>query len=112
MKNKKIISLLISVIVLIVLSFEFGNITTVPSLVNNSVTSSVLSSKEIVTLIRPIDGDTANFNTDSYGNVNVRFSGINTPETKHPTLGKEYYGFESSIFTQKQLEMAKKIEIE
>lgn len=114
MKNKKIISLLISFIVLIVLSFEFGNIKDIPVLIEKEkVTStSIVSSKELVTLVKSVDGDTANFSTSSYGNVNVRLSGVNTPETKHPTLGKEYYGTESSEFTKNKLETANRIEIE
>lgn len=120
MKNKKLISLLISVIVLVVLSFEIGNIKDIPFPLSNNVTDNIessivsnnVSNKEIVNLVRPVDGDTANFNTVSYGNVNVRFSGINTPEIKHPTLGIEYYGPESSEFTKKKLMEAKKIEIE
>ena len=69
--------------------------------------------KEVVTLVRPVaGGDTANFATLSYGNVNVRFSGVDTPETKHPTKGIEPYGKEASDFTKEKLENAKVIEIE
>lgn len=70
------------------------------------------SEKETVALIRPVDGDTANFSTQAYGTVNVRFSGINTPETKHPTKGPEPYGKEASTFTKAQLENANLIEIQ
>lgn len=108
MKKKKLISLIISFIVLIVLSFELGGF-------GDNSQSNVdykVSDREVVTLIRPVDGDTANFETKSYGRVNVRFSGINTPETKHPTLELEYYGKEASSFTEQKLTKAKKIEIE
>lgn len=107
MKNKKLISSLITVIVVVVLAFEMrpgtdGIKTVVP----------MDDERETVTLVRPVDGDTANFNTESFGNVNVRFSGVNTPETRHPTLGLEYYGKEASAFTREQLEKAGRIEIE
>ena len=107
MKNKKLISLFITVIVVVVLAFEMrtgddGGKTVIP----------LDNERETVTLVRPVDGDTANFDTKSFGNVNVRFSGVNTPETRHPTLGLEYYGKEASAFTREMLEKAVKIEIE
>lgn len=108
MKKKKLISFIVSIIILIVLSFEllsFGDDFQI--FFNDKV-----SDREIVTLIRPVDGDTANFETTSYGRVNVRFSGVNTPETKHPTLGLEYYGKEASAFTEQKLLEAEIIEIE
>ena len=71
-----------------------------------------LSGREAVTLVRLVDGDTANFSTSSYGNVNVRFSGVDTPEVRHPTKGKEYFGDEASAFTASMLNGAERIEIE
>ena len=71
-----------------------------------------VSDREVVTLVRLVDGDTANFSTSSYGNVNVRVSGVDTPEVKHPTKGKEYYGEEASAFTASILTGAERIEIE
>ena len=106
--NKKLISLIISVIVFIVITFELGGFGSDSKIhVEGNV-----SSREVVTLIRPVDGDTANFETKSFGRVNVRFSGVNTPETRHPTLGLEFYGKEASIFTEQKLREADKIEIE
>ncbi len=108
MKNRKLISFIVSIIILIVLSFELSDKgDNFQFLVDDKV-----SDKEIVNLIRPVDGDTANFETKSYGRVNVRFSGVNTPETKHPTLGLEYYGKEASAFTEEKLSEADVIEIE
>lgn len=108
MKNKKIISFIVSIIILVILTLELG--------VNNEATKlpidEKVSDRETVTLVRPVDGDTANFETKSFGKVNVRFSGVNTPETRHPTLGLEYYGEESSNFTEQKLKEAKLIEIE
>ena len=108
MNNKKLISLIISVIVLIVVTFELGGFGKVPQV----AVDDKVSSREVVSLIRPVDGDTANFETKSYGRVNVRFSGVNTPETRHPTLGLEYYGKEASAFTEQKLREADVIEIE
>jgi micrococcal nuclease len=108
MKNKKLISFIVSIIILVVLALELG----ANGDVNQFLFDDKVSDREIVTLIRPIDGDTANFETKSYGRVNVRFSGVNTPETKHPTLGLEYYGNEASAFTEQKLRQANIIEIE
>lgn len=108
MKNKKIVSFIVSIIILFILALELGGNGEVPKIFIDEK----VSDREIVTLIRPVDGDTANFETKSYGKVNVRFSGVNTPETKHPTLGLEYYGNESSAFTEKNLREANIIEIE
>lgn len=108
MKNKKIVSFIVSIIILFILALELGGNGEVPKIFIDEK----VSDREIVTLIRPVDGDTANFETKSYGKVNVRFSGVNTPETKHPTLGLEYYGNESSDFTEQKLREANTIEIE
>ncbi len=108
MKKKKLISFIVSIIILIILSFELGGLGDN----SDSFVDDKVSDREVVTLIRPVDGDTANFETKSYGRVNVRFSGVNTPETKHPTLGLEYYGKEASAFTEQKLKEADVIEIE
>lgn len=108
MKNKKLVSFIVSMIILVVLALELGG----NEEVNQFLVEDKVSDRETVTLIRPVDGDTANFETKSYGRVNVRFSGVNTPETKHPTLGLEYYGKEASAFTEQKLMEASMIEIE
>ncbi|RIN23617.1 DNA-binding protein [Staphylococcus succinus] len=57
------------------------------------------------------DGDTAKFIYD--GNVqSFRFLLIDTPETKHPKLGKQPFGQESSDRTAELLNNANKIEVE
>lgn len=49
-----------------------------------------------------VDGDTAYMNIS--GTVEkVRFIGVDTPETKHPTVGEEPYGKEASAFTARSL---------
>ncbi|AMP21056.1 hypothetical protein AZF37_07665 [endosymbiont 'TC1' of Trimyema compressum] len=103
-QKKKIITALITVILISVIF-----IAEQPSFSINQLWP---NGKEIVTLIRPVDSDTANFNAAIYGNIKVRFSGIDTPETKHPTKGIEPYGKEASDFTQSKLEIAQVIEIE
>lgn len=56
-----------------------------------------------VTCIRVVDGDTAWFDEENIASHNVRFIGIDTPETKHPKKGVEYYGKEASDYTKAQL---------
>lgn len=58
-----------------------------------------------------VDGDTAKFKIDGE-EITVRFLGIDTPETVHPTKGEEPYGKEASNYTKQKLENADKIEIE
>ena len=58
-----------------------------------------------------VDGDTAKFELNGEI-ITVRFLGIDTPETVHPTKGEEPYGKEASNFTKEKLKNAKKIEIE
>ena len=58
-----------------------------------------------------VDGDTAKFELNGE-EVVVRFLGIDTPETVHPTKGEEPYGKEASNYTKGKLENAHKIEIE
>ena len=74
--------------------------------------SGLVSEKEVVKLIRVVDGDTAYFITPSFGEVSVRFSGINTPEINPKTGQPEYYGVEAKNFTNKILKEAKLIEIQ
>lgn len=58
-----------------------------------------------------VDGDTAKFELNGEI-ITVRFLGIDTPETVHPTKGEEPYGKDASNFTKEKLQNAKKIEIE
>ena len=52
------------------------------------------------TVTRVVDGDTIVIDTGE----KVRFILVDTPETKHPNKGVEYFGKESSDFTTAQLE--------
>jgi len=56
---------------------------------------------------RVVDGDTIVLDN----NERVRYLGINTPETHHPTKGVEYYGKEAEEFNRK-LVLAKRIRLE
>lgn len=52
---------------------------------------------------RVVDGDTIEvINNES--KYKVRLIGVDTPETKHPKKGVEYYGQEASDFTKNALE--------
>ena len=58
-----------------------------------------------------VDGDTAKFELNGEI-ITVRFLGIDTPESVHPTKEVEAYGVEASNFTKEKLKNANKIEIE
>lgn len=58
-----------------------------------------------------VDGDTAKFELNGEM-ITVRFLGIDTPETVHPTKGEEPFGKEASKFTEEALKNANKIELE
>ena len=58
-----------------------------------------------------VDGDTVVIKFENGVKEKVRFIGVNTPETVHPTKGVEAYGKESSNFTKENL-LGKTIYIE
>lgn len=78
--------------------------------INNTLNNSKQDRKE-VQYIESIDGDTAKFKIDGE-QITVRFLGIDTPETVHPTKGEEEYGKEASNYTKERLQNANKIELE
>lgn len=55
------------------------------------------------TVTRLVDGDTADVQYGDGSTHRIRFIGVNTPETKHPTKGVEYYGQEASDYTKSML---------
>ena len=61
----------------------------------------------LFTVKRVIDGDTIEIDTAE----KVRYIGVNTPETKHPRKGVEFYGKEAFSFN-KQLVAGKKVQLE
>lgn len=58
-----------------------------------------------------VDGDTANVVLNNK-KVKIRFLAVDTPETKHPTKGEEFYGKEASNYTCNKLRNASKLQIE
>ena len=69
------------------------------------------NTKEKVKFIKCVDGDTAKFERNNKV-FTLRFLAVNTPETKSPKKGVEFYGKEASNYTCNRLEKAKNIEIE
>lgn len=67
--------------------------------------------KIIVEFDSCVDGDTANVILNEE-KIKIRFLAIDTPETKHPTIGEEPLGKEASEYTCNRLKNASKIEIE
>lgn len=81
-------------------------------LISFFISISIVNAEEInVKFSRCIDGDTAAF---YYNNkeITVRMLAIDTPETNHPTKGKEPYGEEASNYTCYKLMKAKRIKLE
>ena len=69
------------------------------------------NTKEKVKFSKCVDGDTAKFERNNKV-FTLRFLAVNTPETKSPKKGVEFYGKEASKYTCDRLEKAKNIEIE
>ncbi|MBR2208715.1 MAG: thermonuclease family protein [Synergistaceae bacterium] len=79
-----------------------GNVNETP--VPTSTTSNTVDASGIVQGIvaRVIDGDTAVIRVNGEDR-RVRFLGVDTPETVHPTKGVQPYGKEASNFTKESL---------
>ncbi len=54
-----------------------------------------------VKVVRVVDGDTIQVCCIGWKHEKVRYIGVNTPETKHPTRGVEYFGKEASEANRK-----------
>lgn len=63
------------------------------------------------TILRVVDGDTIQVNLGTK-KERVRLIGVDTPETKHPKKGVQYFGAEAFEFTKKNLPEGKKIFLE
>lgn len=87
------------------------NLGTTNPCIDNKQTTNINSNKIDVTFYKCVDGDTASFKLDNQI-IKVRFLAIDTPETNHPTKGKESYGKEASKFTCNKLKSAEKIQLE
>ena len=73
--------------------------------------STLASTKVNVKLSKCVDGDTARIILKDE-EIIVRFIGIDTPESVHPTKENERFGIEASDYTCRMLKKAKKIQIE
>ena len=58
----------------------------------------------MVTVSRVVDGDTVEVTPAVDGHTEVRFIGVDTPETSHPTYGEQPYGQRAKEFTVSRLE--------
>lgn len=55
------------------------------------------------TVVEAVDGDTVVVRLGDGRTERVRFIGVDTPETHHPTVGEEPYGREAASFTAKSI---------
>ena len=57
--------------------------------------------RKTFTVTEVIDGDTIDINIPdgTYDDTRIRLIGVDTPETKHPTVGLMHYGPEATAFT-------------
>ena len=94
---KKIILLIIAAAVMYFAGGEF-----VPSDVGDIDTGQDTSGIVAGVVARVVDGDTAVIRVDGKER-RVRFLGVDTPETVHPTKGVQPYGKEASNFTKDSL---------
>lgn len=74
-------------------------------------TLKVKKGRLIVEQAEGIDGDTIRGIVNGE-QVKIRLILVDTPETKHPTLGKQPFGEEAKQFTIKRVSQAKRVEVE
>lgn len=120
MKKKQknlVIPVIILVIALICGIFKFditGYLDEISASLNNTesikTVTSTSSDKEVVELVKCVDGDTATFKINNK-NKKVRFLGIDTPESVHPYKEVEEYGKDASEYTCNILKNANTIEL-
>ena len=104
---KKIILLIIAAIAIY---FTGGDISFLDNYFNDgnvnqtSTTITNVNASDIVQgiVVRVVDGDTAVIRVNG-GDRRVRFLGVDTPETVHPTKGVQPHGKEASNFTKESL---------
>jgi micrococcal nuclease len=60
--------------------------------------------RKTFTVLEVIDGDTIDVNIldGEHEDTRIRLIGVDTPETKHPTVGLMYYGPEATQYTMQQ----------
>lgn len=94
--------LVVSMIVLGVLAFQFIN-ETGPFQNNGSKSESGSKETEEVHIERVVDGDTLVAKNDNNKELKVRLIGVDTPETVKPDTPVQAYGKEASDYTKAQL---------
>lgn len=67
---------------------------------------------KVFTVLEVIDGDTLDIDIPDgeHPDTRIRLIGVDTPETKHPTVGLMYYGPEATAFTTR-LALGKKVTV-
>jgi micrococcal nuclease len=67
---------------------------------------------KVFTVLEVIDGDTLDIDISDgeHPDTRIRLIGVDTPETKHPTVGLMYYGPEATAFTTR-LALGKKVTV-
>ncbi len=71
-----------------------------PPQINGQSTTSAVPDRQSVKVVRVVDGDTIEIE----GGQKIRYIGINTPETVHPTKPVECFGHEASDANRKLVE--------
>lgn len=104
MKSTKSISMLvIAILAIIVLAFQFINHTG-PFKSESSQSNNVeLSGKDKVHVQRVVDGDTFIAENEKGDQIKVRLIGVDTPETVKPNTPVQPYGKEASNYSKKEL---------
>ena len=85
---------IVFIIIISLMLFSVGLLAISPSDINEDlkIDPDKLSDLDKVYVERVIDGDTI----ETAAGEDIRFIGVDTPETKHPDKGVEYYGKEAS----------------
>lgn len=120
MTKRKLSSLIFTLVVILVLTILQRTNPTLFSEEVKQVTPSMLSEKktvlgsesavlsgDTVKVVKVIDGDTIEIE----GGQKIRYIGVDTPETKHPTKGVQCYGKEASL-KNKELVEGKQVRLE
>ena len=100
--TKKMTTLIISIVVLGVLAFQFIN-GTGPFSSNDTNNNDGSKQTEKVHIVRVVDGDTLVANNSQNEQIKVRLIGVDTPETVKPNTPVQPYGKEASDFSKEHL---------
>ena len=100
--KKKMTSLVVIVVVLGVLAFQYIN-QTGPFQNNGADTSTGPQDSEKVHVSRVVDGDTFVAENDNNEQLKVRLIGVDTPETVKPNTPVQPYGKEASDYSKEKL---------